>query len=334
MASDNECDTDSTCSDASIGVGSASMREDLERVDKLLSFLKNYSPEKRKAGRPGKFSNLAAANTVNFDKVIKVMDAIYSLNVRMLSKLESLISANSKLKCDVDLIVEKQDTSPSYADVVSRSVSSPQGTSVERRSAAPRNDAGASRNGMVKSLDPSMLHFERRLDCVEQESLVKVMACHGGFIHSIVDSSIVTSAGKKVEALRNTDQLKKLFVDKVNELIDDTLCATDIETVDIVGRDKKHLRVSFLSKEARNRIIVAVKRKKPDDLFVNEYLTKSRAAIIFKLRTLRRNDETIERVYVRHGQVCVKTKKSDKISFINCESDLADLEASLVIPSA
>jgi hypothetical protein len=217
---------------------------------------------------------------------------------------------------------------------VSRSVSSPQGTSVERRSAAPRNDAGASRNGMVKSLDPSMLHFERRLDCVEQESLVKVMACHGGFIHSIVDSSIVTSAGKKVEALRNTDQLKKLFVDKVNELIDDTLCATDIETVDIVGRDKKHLRVSFLSKEARNRIIVAVKRKKPDDLFVNEYLTKSRAAIIFKLRTLRRNDETIERVYVRHGQVCVKTKKSDKISFINCESDLADLEASLVIPSA
>jgi hypothetical protein len=100
--------------------------------------------------------------------------------------------------CDVDLIVEKRDTTPSYADVVSRSVSSPQGSSVERRSAAPRNDAGASRNGMVKSLDPLMLCLERRLNCVEQESLVKVMACHGGFIQLIVNSSIINSDGKKV----------------------------------------------------------------------------------------------------------------------------------------
>jgi hypothetical protein len=65
------------------------------------------------------------------------------------------------------------------------------------------------------------------------------MACHGGFIQSIVYSSIVNSDGKKVEALTNADQLKKLFVGKMNEFIDDTLCAADIKTVDIVGRDKK-----------------------------------------------------------------------------------------------
>jgi hypothetical protein len=72
------------------------MHEDLEKEDMLLSFLKKYSPEKRKAGRPGKLFNMVAANTLNFDEVIQVVDAIYSLNVRMLNKLENLISVNLK----------------------------------------------------------------------------------------------------------------------------------------------------------------------------------------------------------------------------------------------
>jgi hypothetical protein len=309
MASDTESDTGSTCSDASIGVGSVSMREDLEKVNKMLSFLKNFSPEKRKAGRPSKSSNGVAANTLNLDKVITVMDAIYSLNVRMLSKLESLMSTNSQLKCDIDQIAERQASSPSYSDVVSRGVPVPQGSSIGRRSSALRNNTCVPTDDEENFKDPPVLRLEKRLDCVEQESLVKVMACNGSFVQSIVDSSLVNATVNKAEATRNPEHLKKLFVDKVNVLVDNTLRTVDVEGIDIIGKEKKHVRVSFVTREARNRTLMAVKRKKPDNLFVNEYLTKTRAALLYKLRVLKRCNESIVKVYAWHGKVCAKIKK-------------------------
>jgi hypothetical protein len=83
MASDTESETSSTCSGASVGVGSVSMREDLDKVNKMLSFLKNFSPEKKKAGRQARSANVVTPNSQSLDKVIKVIDAIYSLNVRI-----------------------------------------------------------------------------------------------------------------------------------------------------------------------------------------------------------------------------------------------------------
>jgi hypothetical protein len=74
----------------------------------------------------------------------------------------------------------------------------------------------------------------------------------------------------------------------MNKYDNGTLRAADIEGVDIIGKETKHLRVTFVSKEARNRTLVAVKRKKSENLFANEYLTNVRAALLFNLRTLKK----------------------------------------------
>ena len=186
---------------------------------------------------------------------------------------------------------------------------------------------------LYASVGPSMLRLEKRLDSVEQDSLAKVMACQGSAVLSIIESSSVSTAGNNVDAVRNPERLKQKFVDKMNEYDNGTLQAADIEAVDVIGKETKHLhtyitkhRVTFVSKDARNRTLVAVKRKRPENLFANEYLTKVRAALLFKLRSLKKANNSIERVYAWQGQVCAKTKSSVKVSYINSECDLTKFE--------
>jgi hypothetical protein len=334
MASDTESETSSTCSGASVGVGSVSMREDLDKVNKMLSFLKNFSPEKKKAGRQARSANVVTPNAQSLDKVIKVIDAIYSLNVRMLSRIDNLVAMNTKLKCDLDHLLEKQASLPSYSEVVSRGTSSPDVSVTGRRSAILGNVSRMPSNADVNSVGPSMLRLEKRLDSVEQDSLVKVMACQGSAVLSIIESSSISPAGNNADAVRDPGRLKQKFVDKMNEYDNGTLRAADIEAVDIIGKETKHLRVTFVSKEARNRTLLAVKRKKPENLFANEYLTKVRAALLFKLRTLKKANNSIERVYAWQGQVCAKTKSSGKVSYINSECDLTKFEESLADSNA
>ena len=329
MASDTESGTSSTCSEASVGVGSVSMREDLDKVNKMLSFLKNFSPEKKRAGRPAKSAIVVTPNAQSRDEVIKVIDAIYSLNVKMLSSIDNLVAMNTKLKCNLDHILEKQASLPSYSEVVSRGISSPDASVTGRRAAILGNVTRMPSNANVNSVGPSMLRLEKRLDSVEQDSLAKVMACQGSAVLSIIESLSVSTAGNNVDAVRNPERLKQKFVDKMNEYDNGTLQAADIEAVDVIGKETKHLRVTFVSKDARNRTLVTVKRKKPENLFANEYLTKVRAALLFKLRSLKKANNSIERVYAWQGQVCAKTKSSVKVSYINSECDLTKFEESL-----
>ena len=74
---------------------------------------------------------------------------------------------------------------------------------------------------------------------------------------------------------------------------------------------------------------MAVMSKKPENLFVNEYLTKERAALLFKLRTQKRANNSFERMYAWNGRVCAEIKSSYKVSFIKPEFDPVKFEQSL-----
>ena len=217
MASDAESEKSSTSSESSVGVDSVSMREDLEKVNKMLSFLRNFSPEKKKVGRPARSTNVATPNVQSLDKVVKVIDAIYSLNVRILSNIENLVSMHSKLKCDFDHLVEKQASIPSYSDVVSRGIPSPAVSITGTRPAASGNVSNAPSNDDANLVGPSMLRLEKRMDSIEQDSLARVMACQGSVVQTIIDSSFVSTTGNRAEAVGNSERLKQKFVDKMNE---------------------------------------------------------------------------------------------------------------------
>jgi len=169
----------------------------------MLSFLKNFSPEKKKAGRSARSANVISLNAQSLDKVIKVMDAINSLNVGIMSKIENLVSRNCGLKCDLDHFVEKQASLPSYSDVISRVAPSPAASVTGRRSAASGKVSGVPSRNDGNSIGSSMSRLEKRLDSVEQDSLVKVMVCQGSVVQSIIDSFFVSSARNNVEAVRN-----------------------------------------------------------------------------------------------------------------------------------
>jgi hypothetical protein len=98
---------------------------------------------------------------------------------------------NTKLKCDLDHLLEKQASLPSYSEVVSRGTSSPDVSVTGRRSAILGNVSRMPSNTDVNSVGPSMLRPEKRLDSVEQDSLVKVMACQGSAVLSIIESSSI-----------------------------------------------------------------------------------------------------------------------------------------------
>ena len=53
-------------------------------------------------------------------------------------------------------------------------------------------------------------------------------------------------------------------------------------------------------------ILKKFKINKPENLYVSEYLTKYRAALIYKLRNLKKVNKEISAAYIFNGNCCVK----------------------------
>ena len=54
-------------------------------------------------------------------------------------------------------------------------------------------------------------------------------------------------------------------------------------------KKRRHFKVDCVSKEASTSIHGKIKKKRPDNIFVNEYLTKTWSNLLYKLRSLRKN---------------------------------------------
>jgi len=123
--------------------------------------------------------------------------------------------------------------------------------------------------------------------------------------------------------------LKSSLVQAINDVQEDSITEENIKSVTIVGKERKHLKVE-LSK-GKISLIKSIKSAKPANLFVNDYLTKSRSHLLYRLRSLRREHASkFDSVYVYSGSVCCRlVNDRSKIIYINNSATLDQLAASI-----
>ena len=104
--------------------------------------------------------------------------------------------------------------------------------------------------------------------------------------------SIEPDLGKMNSRLETLEQ-DSLCATAVRELLNSKASSRalheDILTsVPVHGREHKPIKVVCNSRDSRLLILTSIKRDKPKDLFINEYLTKVRSKLLFRLLTLKR----------------------------------------------
>ena len=77
----------------------------------------------------------------------------------------------------------------------------------------------------------------------------------------------------------------------------------------------------FLYSRRKNDLLYVARTIKPDNLFLNEYLTRGRSNLAHKLRQLKRNNSNIKTVFTRDSNVICKVEGRHEYEIINSEKD-------------
>ena len=145
---------------------------------------------------------------------------------------------------------------------------------------------------------------------MEQESLTDFIK---------IDGETCTNLIRRFSAGQNKDfsALRTSIVTAINDIKADSIAPQDILSANIKGRDRQHLKIRLSSKTRKVALIKSIKTARPENLFINDYLTKSRSGILFQLRTLRKSDPRVSSVYTLGGSVCCRLTNNDKVYHIN-----------------
>lgn len=284
-------------------VGSVSLRNDLFNIDKLLTLLKNTNTEKRKAGRTSKTKFDAGKSDVN-DKIIELLDNLSCTTIKIINRVEELEKSNALLTMQIEAISASGD------------------------GAAGRSFAGVLGSPSGKQVRPSVVHADKiptgakdvdsRLDHLEQESLANVILCQGAAIDTLIERTKV----KNVSPRDQISTIKESLLNEFNTVTDTAVHADNIPEIIVIGKDRKHLKIVCSSKHVKTNILRSVKSAKLANFYVNDYLTKTRSTLFYKLRISKKNNPSITSVYTRGGTVFCKLNNSDRPTAVFNDDDL------------
>lgn len=199
--------------------------------------------------------------------------------------------------------------------------------------------------------------LDQRIDHLEQEGLSCAAVIQGSIVTSVLADSVTRasdvgasgsgggesgdadsgiappaapSAGASVSAVTtvNSSTVRRLVSERLNQICDDGLDA-DVASVHVIGNEKKHLKVFFSSKNQRDSVLKVVKKKKPEDMFISEYLTRTRSQLFYQIRCLKKVNFSIEHVYVRNGGIVCKVVGSDKHVIVSSDDHFQLLKSSI-----
>ena len=64
------------------------------------------------------------------------------------------------------------------------------------------------------------------------------------------------------------------------------------------------------------------------NVYINEYITQKRSALLYKLRVIKKNNPAIDSVYTRNGLIYYKLHSDkNKLYIVSEESDLASIKS-------
>lgn len=170
-----------------------------------------------------------------------------------------------------------------------------------------------------------------KVDRLEQESLANVLSLQGSAVDDLLASVADedTATATPLTSSRQPAHLRRAVCALLSTTVDH-LTTNDIPQVSVHGRERKHVKLTCVSRDIKLKIITSIRHTKPGNLFANDYLTKQRALTLYKLRCLKKRFETITSTYSRNGVIYYKTIGSTKEHLVIDDSDVKKLEVKLL----
>lgn len=282
---DTDYDSDSSAQSSS-SLSTEALRRELKSIADASSFLHSFKPEstsKAKVGRPSK-------KPKELQDFGKTLSQLFNFNHKILDLLERVQQDNLQLKGEVH---------SSYA-----SITATNSKQVDSQLTASSN-----------SNSPRLDSLDSRIDLIEQKALSNHIKLEGDLCQPFISDYIASSP-------KNVDLLKCNISSEINKVKPDLLQAGEIESVHVIGNDKKHLKIRLTNTTSRISILKAFKTQKPSNIFISEYLTKTRANLYYKLRATKRLNPKIKAAYIFGGSICCKTTEDDKVHQLNTVDSL------------
>ena len=108
------------------------------------------------------------------------------------------------------------------------------------------------------------------------------------------------------------------------------LCGDEITGIDVrdlqvtlCGRDRKSVRLNCTNPASKIHLLKQARRKKPNGIFVNEFLTSSKFKIYKNLRQLKTlHPDKIKAVFTRNGNKLYTRSDSNQVIQVSSLTDL------------
>lgn len=287
MSTSSDSDTSSIASESQASAID-SLQSELKEITKQLQ---NFSPEKKKnkVGRPAKQKTPASQKSDSLHNLCTLVG-------RIVTQLDNVLTENKDLKTRLDRI-EASDCGQVDDNGTGRGVT------------VNNSYASITANNSVP-VSGAIHQFDTRIDIIDQESLSTTLKLDGSLIKN------------KIEAYANdTEKDRSKFnqtvIQTVNLVQPGLLVQEDVASINIVGRENKHIKVKLTSHEKKITLLKTFKLLKPTDFYISQYLTRNRSYSLFKLKNLKRNSDKVERVYSYNGSICCKLLNNNKIFHLN-----------------
>lgn len=284
------------------------LREEQQSLDKLIDSLLNFSssssanvdlqkrrgnilspvPVNKGRGRPPKSTNTAPASPslVNRDQKPSLDTIIECLN--------KLNAQNKRLLDCVDVISEnikkKENASPEDSTQVL-----PQNT--EQEVLANVND---------------------RLEKIEQNINATTLVCSGPAITDMLKPS---NEGE-------SPNLERLKGEVCNAVCGENVTGIDVGNLQLslFGRNRKCIRLQCANSTSKLHLLKQARERRPQGIYVNEFLTAAKLKILFSLRQLRKqHPEKIKSVFSRKGNILYTLQNSNQVHSATSVSELTNI---------
>ena len=201
----------------------------------------------------------------------------------------------------------------SFVEVLSEDVKN-NITSENRNSA----ENPTSPNNQVLPLS-SVSVVEERLEKLEQNINSNILICRGTGVESLIEESSAGTTKPNLERLKG-DVCK-------------AVCGEDLTSVDIgnmqvtlFGKDKKKVKIDCRNPSSKLFLVKQARRKRPEGIYVSEYLTPSKVNIFYNLRQLKKqHPDKIQAVFTRGGNLFYRLNNSDREVRVNSLDDIAGI---------
>ena len=157
-----------------------------------------------------------------------------------------------------------------------------------------------------------------RLEKIEQDMNSNVLICRSPGVSELISHS---TAGTVV----NHERLKG---DLCKFVCGDDIVGVHISSlqVSLFGRNRNSVKINSTNSSSRLHLLKQARRRKPEGIFVSEFLTKANLSLFYNLRQLKKqNPSKITSVFTRAGGVLYRLAGSDQAHRASSIEDLSSI---------